>query len=207
MTVLTTALAPITLPDATPVITIREETPFDVAAREALLDAAFGAERFAKTAERLREARLPAAGLSFVACAEGRVIGTVRLWNIAAGRGLAALLLGPIAVDADFRCFGIGAALMRHALAQAEALGHGAVLLVGDAPYYSRFGFTGELTGALRLPGPYARERFLALELMPGALAGAHGMVSATGARLSRPPARRFRARSSNDTTLASHAA
>jgi predicted N-acetyltransferase YhbS len=203
------AFAPIvntTIPVAAPVITIRAETAFDVAAREELLDAAFGAERFAKTAERLREQRLPAEGLSFVACADGRVIGTVRLWNIAAGRGRPALLLGPLAVDAAFRCFGIGSALMRHALSRAEALGHRAVLLVGDAPYYGRFGFI-EHTGALRLPGPYARERFLARELVSGALAGAHGMVSATGSRLSRVAARRFRARAGNDTTLAPRAA
>jgi predicted N-acetyltransferase YhbS len=189
-------------------ITIREETPFDVAPREALLDAAFGDARFAKTAERLREQRRAADGLSFVACADdGRLIGTVRLWNIAAGRGRPALLLGPIAVDADFRCFGIGAALMRHALACAEARGHGAVLLVGDAPYYDRFGFTTEATGTLTLPGPYARERFLARELVPGALAGAQGLVSATGTRIRKAAAARFRALPGNDTTLASRAA
>ncbi|HLH95356.1 MAG TPA: N-acetyltransferase [Xanthobacteraceae bacterium] len=192
---------------STPVITIREEIPFDVAAREALLDAALGTERFAKTAERLRDGRLPAEGLSLVASADGRLIGSVRLWNIAAGRGRPALLLGPLAVDAGFRCCGVGGELMRHALAEAEARGHGAVLLVGDAPYYRRFGFSAERTAALRLPGPYARERFLARELVGGALAGAHGLVSATGRRLSRPPARRFRALAGNDTRLASHAA
>jgi predicted N-acetyltransferase YhbS len=189
-------------------ITIREETAFDVAQREALLDAAFGEERLAKTAERLREQRHAAEGLSFVACADGRLVGTVRLWNIAAGRGRPALLLGPIAVDADFRSHGIGAQLMRHALAEARELGHGAVLLVGDAPYYSRFGFTTDATGALTLPGPYARERFLAHELVPGALAAAHGMVSATGARLAKPVSRRrFRGVAGNDTTLAPRAA
>jgi len=189
-------------------ITIREETPFDVAPREALLDAAFGEARFAKTAERLREQRLAADGLSFVACADGRLVGTVRLWNVAAGRGRPALLLGPITVDADFRSHGIGAELMHHALAQAGELGHRAVLLVGDAPYYSRFGFTTAATGALTLPGPYARERFLARELTPGALAGAHGLVSPTGIRVAKAaPKRRFRAVAGNDTTLATRAA
>jgi predicted N-acetyltransferase YhbS len=70
---------------------------------------------------------------------------------------------------------------MRHALRQAERHGHRAVLLVGDAPYYGRFGFSADATGALWLPGPYARERLLACELAPDALAGARGLVSPTG--------------------------
>jgi predicted N-acetyltransferase YhbS len=162
-------------------ILVRHETPFDVARREALLDEAFGVSRFTKTAERLREERLPEEGLSFVACADGRLIATVRLWNITAGPGWPALLLGPLAVASDFRQCGIGADLMRHALEQARGRGHQSVLLVGDAPYYSRFGFTAQRTGALSLPGPYARDRLLAHELVPEALAGARGLVRATG--------------------------
>jgi predicted N-acetyltransferase YhbS len=162
-------------------ITIRHETVFDVARREALLDGAFGDCRFTKTAERLREDRLPEEGLSFVACADGRLIGTVRLWSIAAGPGRPALLLGPLAVASDFRQCGIGGDLMRHALEQARRRGHQAVLLVGDAPYYGRFGFTAQMTGALSLPGPYTRQRLLARELVPGALQGARGLVRATG--------------------------
>ena len=173
-------------------ITIRHETPFDVARREALLDAAFGDCRFAKTAERLRETRLPAEGLSFVACADGRLIGTVRLWNIAAGRGRPALA-------SDFRRCGIGGELMRHALDHAQERGHQAVVLVGDAPYYERFGFTAEKTGALSLPGPYARDRLLARELVPAALEGARGLVHATGRRLAGLPR--------NDTIRAARAA
>ena len=68
-------------------ITIRQERSSDVAAREALLDAAYGAGRFTKASERLREGRLPADGLSFVAVEGGRIVGTVRLWHVAAGRG------------------------------------------------------------------------------------------------------------------------
>ena len=69
-------------------IAIRNETELDIAPREGLLDAAFGDARFAKTAQRLREGRLPAAGLSFVARANKRLIGTVRLWDIAAVRAV-----------------------------------------------------------------------------------------------------------------------
>ena len=162
-------------------IEIRHETPFEAARREALLDEAFGDCRFAKTAERLRQDRLPEEGLSFLACADGRLVGTVRLWAVAAGPGRPALLLGPLAVAPDFRHRGVGGDLMWHALGEARQRGHRAVLLVGDAPYYGRFGFSTEKTGALRLPGPYARDRLLACELVPGALDGVRGLVSATG--------------------------
>ncbi len=163
-------------------IAIREETCADVEAREALLDACFGDGRFEKTCERLRRGRLPAQGLALVAELDGRIVATVRLWHVSAGPCRPALMLGPIAVDPALQNLGVGSKLMRFALERARALGHRSVLLVGDAPYYARFGFSAEKTGALRLPGPYERERFLALELQPGALAGARGLVAATGA-------------------------
>jgi len=92
-------------------------------------------------------------------------------------------MLGPLAVVADARNRGIGGALMLHALDQAKRLGHRAVLLVGDLAYYSRFGFSGEKTAALWLPGPDDPHRLLACELAPGALDGARGLIAA-----SRPP-------------------
>ena len=159
---------------------IRNEKLADTAARERLLDIAFGDCRYSKTSERLREGRLPSEGLSFVACEEGRVIGSVRLWDIAAGAH-PALLLGPLVVACDAQRRGVGGALVRHALRQARRLGHGATLLVGDAPYYGRFGFSSEKAAGLWLPGPYERDRLLALELRPSALKGAHGLISATG--------------------------
>jgi predicted N-acetyltransferase YhbS len=143
-----------------------------------LLDAAFGAGRFTKTSERLREGRVPARGLAFVAFDGGRLVGTVRLWSVVAGTAPRCLLLGPLAVAADIRNRGIGAALMWHALRKAKTLGHRAVLLVGDAAYYNRFGFSAEKTGALRMPGPYERDRLLACELVPGALGGARGTIA-----------------------------
>ncbi len=163
-------------------VTIRTELPSDVAAREALLTRAFGAARFRKTSERLREGRLPAEGLAFTALSStGRVIGTLRLWPIIAGSAGPALLLGPLAVDCRQQKKGIGRQLMQHALATARVLGHDSVLLVGDAPYYSRFGFSESVTRSLHLPGPMDRARFLGLELNPGALDGAEGLVSAAG--------------------------
>ena len=162
-------------------ISIRPETKRDFVAREALLDEAFGAARFTKTAQRLRDGRLPAAHLSFVACDGSKLVGTVRLWSVSAGPRRPALLLGPLAVASHSRNQGIGSALMRHALAAAATLGHAAVLLVGDAPYYARFGFSAEKAAELWLPGPYERHRLLACELRPGALDGARGLIGATG--------------------------
>jgi predicted N-acetyltransferase YhbS len=162
-------------------IAIRSETAADFDAREAVLDRCFGAARFLKTSERLREDRLPAEGLSFIAARDGAVMGTVRLWNITAGPGSPALLLGPLAVDEAVRGEGVGGRLMREALMAARQRGHRAVLLVGDAAYYARFGFEGRFTERLWLPGPVDRARFLGLELEAGALADASGMVSPTG--------------------------
>lgn len=164
-------------------ITIRDEITADVPAREALLDRCLGERRTAKSSERLREGRLPANGLALTAERDGEVVGTVRLWHVEAG-GVPALLLGPLAVKPELQSEGLGKALMREALWRAACRGHGAVLLVGDAPYYARFGFEGALTRDLAMPGPVERERFLGLALRQGALAGAHGVLTATGALL-----------------------
>src|SRR6185312_14146341 len=120
---------------------IRAERASDVAAREALLDASFGEGRHARTCQRLRDGRAPADGLALAAVGNGNLIGTVRLWHVSAGC-VPALILGPLAVDASCRKLGVGAALMKRALGIAQARGHGAVILPGDAPYYSRFGFS-----------------------------------------------------------------
>src|SRR6188472_497484 len=154
-------------PEAAP-FAIRAERASDVAAREALLDACFGANRHMRTCQRLRDGRAPAEGLALSALRQGRVIGTVRLWHVSAG-GIPALMLGPLAVEASSRQFGVGAALMDHALAAAKARGHRAVILLGDAPYYARFGFSAQKTGELSLPGPFERDRLLAIEFTTGA--------------------------------------
>lgn len=163
-------------------VTISPESESDVAVREALLDKAFGPRRRRKTSERLRAGRLPAQGLAFAARnRDGRMIGTLRLWNVMAGSAGPALLLGPLAVDWRHRKRGIGAAMMRHAIAQAKRLGHGAILLVGAPAYYGRFGFSATAAEGLRMPGPVEAGRFLGLELASGALAGATGILAPMG--------------------------
>jgi hypothetical protein len=171
---------------------IRAEKASDALAREALLDDCFGANRNTRTCQRLRDGRVPADGLALSAVVRGKLVGTVRLWNVSAG-GVPALVLGPLAVDGAFRKLGVGAALVGRALAAARSRGHRAVLLLGDASYYERFGFSAEKTAELKLPGAYERERLLGVALTPGALDGAWGMIVPTGGSLPKPKAGRTR--------------
>ena len=137
-------------PTLTTPVLIEAEIPADAAAVEALVLAAFGPGRFAKTAERLRERAAVVAGFE-------ALLGSVRLWSIAID-GAPALFLGPIAVAADNRKAGVGADLVQACLAHAAETGLG-VLLVGDAPYFGRFGFTA--ASEVRLPGPVDPRRLL----------------------------------------------
>jgi predicted N-acetyltransferase YhbS len=148
-----------------PELVVDVETAADAAACDALVDAAFGPGRFAKTAERLRERNAAIPDLCFVAREDERVIGTVRLWPITIG-GRPATFLGPIAVDADCRRSGVGAMLVERACAAAKAAGWPAVLLVGDAPYFGRFGFV-RARGPV-LPGPVDPARLLILPFEGG---------------------------------------
>ncbi|HEY3680490.1 MAG TPA: N-acetyltransferase [Bradyrhizobium sp.] len=183
---------------------IRAERASDAAAREALLDACFGANRHQRTCQRLRDGRAPAEGLALAAVRQGRqgrLVGTVRLWHVSAG-GIPALVLGPLAVEDNSRKLGVGAALMARAIEVARQRGHGAVILLGDAPYYARFGFSPARTSELSLPGPFERDRLLGLELREGAFDGAWGMIVPTGGATA-PKVRASRARTLRSATRA----
>lgn len=132
---------------------IEIEVPGDAAAVEALVLAAFGPGRFAKTAERLRERARIAAG--FVARENGQIIGSVRLWAITID-GQPALFLGPIAVSAASRRAGLGADLVQ---ACVDHAGDAGILLVGDLPWFGRFGF--RPAPDARLNGPVDQRRVL----------------------------------------------
>jgi predicted N-acetyltransferase YhbS len=173
-------------PDPASAIIVSDEQLNHIEPREALLDSAFGSDRFEKTSERLREGRLPADRLALVATAGERLVGTVRLWNVTLGPDRPALLLGPLAVDGTIRSAGIGGLLMREAIGRAREEGHRAIILVGDEAYYRRFGFAAAKMERLWMPGPVERSRFLGLELVPGALDGALGLVSPTGREMPR---------------------
>lgn len=159
-------------------ISITQELPQHAADIERLLDLAFGPQRTANTVYRLREGVAPVDELCLVALdADGALHGTIRYWPVRLGGAVPSLLLGPIAVAPDRRNTGVGAALIRHSLNRAATLGWHSVILVGDAPYYGQFGFSRAHTLGLSLPGPVEPERFLGLELVPGALAGVAGPV------------------------------
>ncbi|WP_428650770.1 GNAT family N-acetyltransferase [Roseibium sp.] len=139
---------------------IRPETASDNATIEDLQAEAFGPGRFARTAFRIREGVPHRPDLSFVGLAGSQVAGSIRLSPILIGE-TEALLLGPLTVSPDFKNRGLGKALMRTALAAAEAAGDKVVLLVGDAPYYSPFGFNQVPFGRITLPGPVDPARLL----------------------------------------------
>lgn len=165
-------------------LTIRREYPSDRDAIERMHERAFGPGRFARTAYRLREGVAPQEDLSFVSLVGTLIVGSVRLTAVRAG-GQPALMLGPLTVEPAFMGRGIGGALMRASLDAARDAGHAVVLLVGDEPYYSRFGFRVVPGGQLTLPGPVDTRRFLYLELNDGAFAGISGAVMPVQAALS----------------------
>ena len=140
----------------------------DGPAVSALIERAFGPGRYAKAAERLREANRPLLDLSFVPWADGRPIGCARVWPIAIG-AIPALLLGPFAVDAASRNQGLGVALVRRACEDAQAAGHGLILLIGDETYFARAGFSAAPARRVVMPGPVDPRRILARELRRGA--------------------------------------
>lgn len=163
----------------TGLFSVEDSTADDTAAIEHLLDLTFGIDRRVKTSYRLREGSQPVAGLSLVIREAGPgIVGAISFWPLAIGKsGTPALLLGPLAVHPARQNLGIGRALMAEGLSRAKAMGHALVLLVGDEPYYARLGFARVPEGRLALPGPFDAKRLLDLELVPGALQKAHGMV------------------------------
>ena len=143
---------------------------------EALLDLCFAPGREALSSYRLRDGIPPVPGLSLVARDEsGILIGAIRYWPVRVN-GAAALLLGPVAVHPTHQGEGLGAVLIRDSLAAATANGWQRVMLVGDAPYYSRFGF--DKLEDVAMPPPTNPERVLGQDLVPGAWAGVTGRVT-----------------------------
>jgi predicted N-acetyltransferase YhbS len=155
---------------------LRSETAIDAARIEALNASAFGPGRFAKSAYRLREGVAPVAGLSFVAVESGVLRGSVRFWPIRVG-GHEALLLGPLAVETQQRGRGIGIALMQAGIEAARSGPWGAILLVGDEPYYAKVGFARLPPGRVKFPGPVDPKRILGLSLKPGGLLNLSGQI------------------------------
>ncbi len=159
--------------------TVEAEQSADADAVEHLLDLSFGLSRRTKTSYRLREGSTPAPGLSFVVRdTDMGLAGAISFWPLSIGKEKTlALLLGPLAVHPERQNLGIGIALMRQSLAEATRQDHALVLLVGDLPYYERVGFKRAPEGRFTLPGPVDPKRVLYLELKPGVMQMAHGLL------------------------------
>jgi predicted N-acetyltransferase YhbS len=157
-------------------LNILPEKRDDAIAIERLYERTFGPGRFAKTSYRLREQVAHCLDLSFTAHIGTLLVGSVRLSPVRVGE-TKALLLGPLTVEPPFRERGVGKALIERALGEARAQGHRLVILVGDEPYYGKFGFKRIPPGRAAMPGPVDPARLLVAELAAGAFDGVSGPI------------------------------
>lgn len=156
---------------------LRPEAAQDWWEVEALYDLCFAPGRSALSSYRLREGVPPVAGLSQIARdAEGILAGAIRYWPVRVGAEHEALLLGPVAVHPTRQGEGLGGLLITQSLDIARKMGWARVILVGDAPYYARFGFT--RLDDVTMPPPTNPERVLGMALQPRAWDGVRGPVS-----------------------------
>lgn len=162
-----------------PPITSRAITEADLPEVSRLHARAFGPGRFARSAYRVREGTAPVSPYCRAALLGNRLIAALRMTEARIGTTGGALLLGPLAVDPDFVNQGLGRRLVGEAIEAARAGGIQLVVLVGDMPYYGRFGFAPVPRSQIAFPGPVDPARILALELVPGALAEYRGLVAA----------------------------
>lgn len=155
---------------------LASETTEDFWEVEALYDLCFGPGRQALSSYRLREGVAALRNLSYTVRDPDRILaGAIRCWPIHID-GVDAILLGPIAVHPTRQGEGLGSFLIQESLSSARSQGWQRVLLVGDAPYYSRFGF--ELLSGIEMPPPINPSRILGLALDPGAWNGVSGKAS-----------------------------
>ena len=163
---------------STSVIT-RAATQQDLTAIIALQANVFGPGRFARSAYRVREGKGLMSRFCRVADRNGRLIAAVRITEVSIGGTEGAALLGPVAVDPEFRDQGYGRKLVAETLDVMKRAGLALVVLVGDEPYYGRFGFKPVAPASIVFPGPVNPARILAVELADGALARYLGLITA----------------------------
>jgi predicted N-acetyltransferase YhbS len=155
---------------------LEEETEADWWEVEAIYDLCFAPGRTALSSYRLRDGVPPVAELCLtLRDPDGTLAAVIRFWPVLVG-GRKVLLLGPIAVHPTRQGEGLGAILVHESLAEAARLGWERVLLVGDYPYYRKFGFR-KLEG-VEMPPPTNPDRVLGLSLRPGAWEGVSGAVT-----------------------------
>ncbi len=161
-------------------LNIRPITENDLDAISALHRRAFGPGRYARTAYRVRETTPLLTPHCRAAFLDGKLVAALRFTPIVIGGRGSALLLGPVAVEPSVKGKGYGRTLIARAIDDAAANGFELVLLVGDLPYYGRFGFVNVPPGQIVLPGPVNPQRLLARELIKGAMAHYCGLVTAS---------------------------
>lgn len=165
-----------------PEITVHAIEPGDLPDVLALHARAFGPGRFVRTAYRIREGTPPISPYCLLSKVSGELVAAIRFTEVTVGGKPGVLLLGPLAVEEDYAGLGYGKRLVAEGIERARKAGIKLVLLVGDEPYYGRFGFKRVPPGRIRLPGPADPARVLAAELEEGALAQFEGMVEAAPA-------------------------
>ncbi len=165
-----------------PEFAVQPERGEDSRALRALAEEIFGPGRFARTAHRVRESAPIAADLSLTAWRGGDLAGSIRFSAIRVGARPGALLLGPLMVAVQWTGKGCGRVLISDGLDLARTHGYALVLLVGDLPYYERFGFARVPLGQITLPGPVDPARLLAVELVDGASQNFEGLVGGASA-------------------------
>ena len=159
---------------------LEEETEADWWEVEALYDLCFAPGRTALSSYRLRDGVATVAALCLTLRDDDCTLAAaIRYWPAEVG-GEDVLLLGPVAVHPTRQGEGLGALLINESLAEARRLGWERAMLVGDAPYYSRFGFK-KLTG-VEMPPPTNPDRVLGLALKKGAWDGVAGRVTKANA-------------------------
>jgi predicted N-acetyltransferase YhbS len=160
-------------------VLVRPVTPDDVPEISALHARVFGPGRFARSAYRIREGAPLLSRFCIASFVDGKLIAAIRFTEVTIGGREGALLLGPLAVEPGLAGQGYGKRLIADGLEQAKAAGIDVAVLVGDEPYYGRFGFRVVPPGRVTLPGPVDPARILAAEFKAGALARFRGMVAA----------------------------
>ena len=163
-------------------ITLAPYSQADPHAIEALLDAAFGADRKARTAYRLREGARPIETLSVAAFDGERLVGVLQSWPVALigedGGSEPLVMVGPVAVAPDLQSRGLGRRMVEHMLRVADTGAADALMMIGDPEYYGRFfGFTADATGGWDVPGPVDHRRLLA-RIAPGRTLPAKGRLA-----------------------------
>lgn len=161
--------------DPTHMFHLTRETPEDVWEVEALYDLCFAPGRELLSSYRLRDGVPSVADLNHLARdGDGVLGGAIRFWPVRIGAHRS-LLLGPVAVHPTRQGEGLGALLIEASLEAAVSSGWARVMLVGDAPYYRRFGF--ERLRDVTMPPPTNPERVLGRALIDRAWDGVVGDV------------------------------